>query len=943
MPMNFGWRRCANVVALGLAMALSACGGGGGGGDTKGATPSAKDDDGMVTLSGTLAVVETAAVDWDTNDSSQVSPHTNDYFSEAQPLTTPFNLVGTVNVAGAGPNGRNKDKVTTDDHGQRKVTGDNVDGYVVDLKADQVVELTFSADPKLNDLALVIFDANEKAVASSVTTGSTECVRISQDGRYYIAVYATVGASIYNLRVGAPGTSRACPTATLPQASTVAGQLIAKPRTTAAPAGSQDRLGAQSITASPAATAARLQSEAGVTQLDVPPGTPTLLTLPATARDRLKGLAQLTGHSDFKRASAFSQAASLATLPEDNMSRMRDTLAYAQALMATGQYEYVELNHTVMPSQAQALVGTFPPNDTYYPYQRWHYEQINLPAAMERLANLPAQPDRRPLVAVIDSGIVADHPDLRSQIEGGRTFVSVSLQGDHDSADPNDPDQPSGTGDPAFHGSHVAGTIAASTFDAHGAAGIAPMAKILPLRVFDPAKSGASDFDIAHAMLYAAGLPNRSNRLPSRKADVINLSLGGPNPCLASYADIIRQVRQAGVIVVAATGNSAKNNSNTPVPVASPANCPGVVAVGALDAQRRQADYSQSGPELRVSAPGGDMSRSTTGNPAGDMVFSTTAGFTPQGSRTPSYAFMDGTSMASPHVAGVVALMKYVYPGLTPDKFDAWLNAGKLTDDVGGRDYDTATGHGLINARKAVDMALAEAQTPGPIPPGKIVATPFALDFGAQTTSMSLGLGTTAATTAVVTKITSSSAALSFAASSSVDTKTGLGTYTISVNRTPLPLGTSFLSLTIQTTQGSFTVQVTVVKPSESGGGQLSGDYGPVYVLAVDANTEEILAHQTVLAERGHYSWNLKVKRGSKIYLLAGGDLDQNQFICDAGEPCGGYPLLSDALTTITPNGNMSGLNFALSPMGTGGNSLTSLSQAAGSAPGLTGQGHPRP
>lgn len=914
MPTNFGWRAVRRrAAALLLTSMLAACGGGGGGGD-KGATASATPDDGMATLSGVLSVVETAAVDSDTNDENQAGRQPNNGLSSAQALTTPFNLVGTVNVPQAGPDGPNK------------VNGDAIDAYVVDLQADQVVELEFATDDQQTDLDLAVFNDKQESVAVSQEAGNSKCVRISKTGRYYVGVLALAGASVYNLRAAAPGASRACATATTASASTVADQLIAMPHDApVAASADQNRLAPQGMSF-PAAE--QLQREAGVTQLSVPSGTPTLLTLPATSRDRLKGLAQIARYSSFRRASTLSQAAAQSSASSDNMTRMWETLSYARSLMSTGQYAYVALNHTVTTSQVQQQVGTFPPDDPYYSRQRWHYEQINLPAAMDRLVHLPAQPARRPLVAVIDSGIVSDHPDLAPQIEGGRTFVSLTRQGDQDSANPDDPDRPSETGDPNFHGSHVAGTIAARTFDGYGAAGVAPMAQIMPLRVFDPNRPGASEFDIIHAMLYAAGLPNRSQLLPGRRADVINLSLGGPNTCQPSYMDTIQRVRQAGVIIVAAAGNGARNNNGVPVPVATPANCPGVVAVGALDAQRRQADYSQSGPELQVSAPGGDMSRSTTGNPAGDMVFSTVAMFSPQGVRQPAYVYMDGTSMASPHVAGVVALMKYVYPELSPGKFDEWLKAGKLTDDVATGGYDTSTGYGLINARKAVDAALAEARSPGPAPLGQIVAAPSALDFGAQRTSMSLGLGATAATADVITRITPSSSALSFT-KGNVDAKTGLGTYTVNVDRSKLPSGTSYLSLTVQTSRGTFTVQVTVVKQDGASTGR--GDYGPIYVMAIDANTETLIAEAKAFAKDGRYEWHIRAPKGSRLYLIAGGDLDQNQFICDAGEPCGGYPLLSDSLTLIELNADMRDLDFAVSPMSTGGALQASVVNVKGS------------
>jgi serine protease len=284
---------------------------------------------------------------------------------------------------------------------------------------------------------------------------------------------------------------------------------------------------------------------------------------------------------------------------------------------------------------------------------------------------------------------------------------------------------------------------------------------------------------------------------------------------------------------------------------------------------------------------------------------------------------MEGTSMASPHMVGVVALMKYAYPGLTPDKLDEWLNAGKLTDDIDSTGYDTRTGFGLINARKAVDVALAEAQTPGAAPQGRIVATPFSLDFGAQRSSMSVVLTTTAATADVVTKLTRSSQALTVSPTN-VDAKTGLGTYAVTVDRSQLASGTTFLSLAVQTSHDTVTVPITVVKQGITGTSR-SGDYGPIYVLAIDATTDEVVEEAAVNAKDGQYAWSLRAPKGSRLYLVAGGDLDQNQFICDAGEPCGGYPLLSDSLSTITLDDNMAGLNFSVAPMGMGGATAASL------------------
>ena len=460
MPTYFGLRPCVRAAALTLTLILSACGGGGGGGQPEARTSDKGDGSDVVTMSGTLSLVETAAVDSDTNDPNQADRRSNDDVPQA--LSTPVNLVGTVNEPGAGPDGPNK------------TAGDQVDIFEVDLQANQTIDLQFGADPGVNDLDLVVLDDRPKSVGISDGSGSSECMRISKTGRYYIAVYAHGGASIYNLRIGSPDSVSSCPNATSTEDAIVAGQVIAQPLdgnmvastrtsgvaggTTGAPKQAQ---GTKSMRA--------FHREAGLTQLDVPRGAPNLLTLPSTAQARLKGLSQLASYTSFKRASALAQQATRPARRHESLAQALDTISYAKALMATGQYKFVSLNHRVQLSQVAGDVGNFPPNDPIYPKQRWHYEQINLPAAMDRLVNLPTQPARRPLVAVIDSGIMADHPDLAPQIEGGRTFVSLNTRNDGqlDSANPDDLDVPTAAGDPHFHGTHVAGTIAARTFDGY--------------------------------------------------------------------------------------------------------------------------------------------------------------------------------------------------------------------------------------------------------------------------------------------------------------------------------------------------------------------------------------------------------------------------------------------------------------------------------------------
>jgi len=689
-------------------------------------------------------------------------------------------------------------------------------------------------------------------------------------------------------------------------------------------------------------SAAQLVQLAGLRMASVPSGAPTLITLPDNPIERAAGLQTLRGRLGLSADSPADTAAAAPAAPAGSwLAGRRQLVAYGKTLQRSGSFRYVAPDHAV---RLNALVQPFPPNDPWYGDQRWHYEQINLPSAMSRLLSLPTAPALRPIVAVIDSGIVLDHPDFTGQLVPGRTFFSTTPNNPNGNANSANPDDPTTAFNQAqsagFHGTHVAGTIAARTWDQTGAAGVAPMAQIMPLRVFDPDRPTSSAYDIVNAMLYAAGLPNDSGSLPARRADVINMSLGSNQACPSFYQEVIRQVRQAGVIVVAAAGNDAHNDRGTPVAVGSPANCPGAVSVGALNVYRRQTPYSQSGPGLALAAPGGDYTTSSTGTGVPDLITSTLAAFSTSGRRTPSIGTMAGTSMATPHVAGVMALMKYVHPGLTPADVDAWINAGQLTDDVDATGRDSATGMGLINARKAVDRALQAAgggtgSGTVPAPPGELIASPFSLDFGTGRDSLSFSLLTTASTDEVVKAINVSSPMLKVNALQT--DAAGLGSYQVQVDRSSLLSGTSaFPTVTVRTSKRTLTIEVTVVKGAvgNPGGAARMPDYGQVYVLAMDADTGDLidddLSTLGISASNGVYRWQFRATAGRKVLLVAGADLDQNGYICEGGEPCGAFPLLTSQPTPVTVSAGMGSLTFALAPMGTGDVNVRGLAPDSG-------------
>ncbi len=858
---------------IGAAVFLGACGGGGGdtaiGGGGVGAPPPTS---GGRTLSGVITMAETSAVDSDTNDVNQGNYRPNNNAASAQAIDAPVLVVGSVNKAATGPQGRNR------------AAGDEDDIYKITLGTDQIVELEFSASPSSSDIDLYLVSEDRQTVGESIGEDTRfECIRVTTPGSYFLIVNAFRSASIYNLRIGAPGSGGTCGNVTQP-ASFEPGQVVALANATGQAKGP---------------TAAEVNRKAGVERIAGGPG-PELLRLPADARGRISGLKALSGEDSGAGSGAVGDFESVATL------------RYAKALRASGAYRYAQPNHLM---QRHDLTGNFPPNDRNYSLQRWHYEQINLPAAMARIHALANKPVQRPIVAVIDDGVMLDHPDLRPQLVGpGRSFISVNAQGDGNSASGDNPARPSDQ--PVFHGTHVSGTIAAQTFDATGGAGVAPMAQIMPLRVFTPAGQGATTFDIVQAMLYASGLPNGSNLLPPRRADVINMSLGGDVPCGAAYQDTIDKARAAGVVVVVSAGNSGQNDRGRRVAVGSPANCRGAVAVSATDARKSVTFYSNTGAALTVAAPGGDSSQSTTGNGASDSIFSDVGAF--DGStRIPSFGGMMGTSMAAPHVSGVMALMKYLNPALTPAQIDGLFASGQLTDDLGAAGKDQDFGWGLVNAAKAVEAALASAgTTPPPAPAGSVIASPSTIDFGSSQVTAVLELLPSGQTAERVVSVTSDTPAVAIEATA-VDATTRLGRYTLRVDRNAIAAtGTSFPKLTVTLAPArTFVVQLTVTKPGANTAGRLP-DLGPMYVLLINPDTGTA---RTVLATwaNGRYTWSASGYTSSRVSILAGGDTDNDDIICQRGEPCGGYPVLgpSGDPVALDLTGDRTDLDFRVAPL----------------------------
>ena len=335
---------------------------------------------------------------------------------------------------------------------------------------------------------------------------------------------------------------------------------------------------------------------------------------------------------------------------------------------------------------AQASNQVVAPNDTLYP-QQWNLHGTKGLAAPEAWKTIQGA---GVTVAVIDSGIVK-HPDLDANVLPGYDFItepSIARDGNGRDSDPTDQGNweeagvcgaDSEASESNWHGTHVAGSIAAIMNNKRGIVGVAPSTKILPVRALG--MCGGYDSDIADAMVWAAGGTVEGVPANSNPAKIINLSLGGEGTCPATYSKAIAEVNKRGAILVVAAGNDGQDTSKV-----APANCGGSIVVGATDQEGKRSDFSNYGKLVDVSAPGsGIMSTVDLGT-----TVSTGAGYTEY----------DGTSMAAPQVAGVIALMKSVDPSLTAERAKQILKQSSkpLTCDV------NACGSGIVNAASALAM-----------------------------------------------------------------------------------------------------------------------------------------------------------------------------------------------------------------------------------------------
>jgi len=792
-------------------------------------------------IGGVISSLPHTDVDGDVNDPFAYYFDNNGHTpANIQPITNPVLLNGFVTF---GPTGRVEDTFGFEE--------DLHDIYSVDLQEGDFVSMQV-VDFNVGDLDLFLLDAvTADVVAMSEGVAEFESLQAPATGRYFIMVNASSRSSRYLLRVGR--TSFVSGAAATGQSADFApDQAVLKRREGIA-------LGVGTVERAQLRLSHQQTKRVALAHLNpVNPQTQSVLNLNATAVGFESWLGQRNPEA----------AAKLRTLKAIKKLRQQPDIDFAE------------------PNYRVRTLLT--PSDPAYVFQ-WHYPAISLPQAWNLTTG---SADVR--VAVVDTGVYLEHPDLQGQMVDGYDFVSsaaTSNDGDGLDPDPTDPGDSIHLGSSSWHGTHVAGTLVARMNNGEGGTGVAPGVRVMPIRALG--RGGGLAYDVLQAVRYAAGMENDSGTLPARPADIINLSLGGAG--YSQYAqDLYNSVRAKGILLVASAGNE-----NTDEPM-YPASYAGVISVAATDFRGARAPYSNRGAFIDVAAPGGLLSADSNNDGYSDGILSTSVAETESG-REKSYVYYQGTSMAAPHVSGVAALMKSVHPQMTPEEFESLLVSGAITEDKGPAGRDTDFGYGLINAYSAVEAARALAQGGST---SALIANTNALVFDhdldeQQLQLQKLGNGAIRVVSATATEPWLSVSPISVNAQ-------GIGSYRITVARGDLADGVYRGFVEFATDQGS-TVKVQV--NMRVGEFVAVGNAGYLYVLLIDADLGSTLGVAESAPVEGQYTYRFDDVPIGNYYIAAGSDINNDGVVCETGESCGFYPSIGDLLI-LRVDENKSDLNF---------------------------------
>lgn len=714
---------------------------------------------------------------------------------------------------------------------------DPVDIFSAILSAGEKVALR-SVDPAADiDLYLL---AGSTVIDSSTSADQSKSVTAPADGQYYLKVAATTGGSIYNLLLGASSAASAAFGNWSESAEFAPGEALVmlKRPGKARERGKQDR----GVKARGLDLAARHGARLGRA------GPMGLCRIEFDLQDHGAGL----------------------SAEEKLAGKKRQTLERIKELNADPEVAYAEPNFVVRAASS----------DTYFPLQ-WNLEMIYAPGTWDY-----STVDREAVVAVLDTGVLYDHPDLMDNVLfDGSTVVgydlvhdlSISIDGDTSDPDPYDPGDGVTGQASSFHGTHVAGIVAASIDNGLGVAGASASARIMPVRVLGRNNSGYTE-DLVRGILFAAGLDPLVTPMVGGAtvvADVINMSLGGSDTSQA-LQDAVNAARAEGSILVAAAGN---NHNSFPY---YPASCQGVIGVSAVDLAANPTYYTNYGNAVDLAAPGGDMFADLDNDGNDDGIVSTGADDTGAYLEF-DYVFYHGTSMATPHVSAVMALMRSINPAITPEQMDLIIQgqfpgADSITDRAPG-DRDNFKGYGLINAEKALSAAIFVLD--GSTGAVRLGVVPSGLFFGTaidQLTArvVNLGGGVLAGLT-----VEDYSADMPWLFHQMYG-----ATIDFSVNRDLMSPGLYTHSVLIGSTGWGDTISLLI---SAAKADVMDSDVGTVYVGLYNPATEDV-PYVTVTNAAMDYYFSLNRVAPGTYLLFATTDIDGDDMAFDAGELYGEYP-----------------------------------------------------
>ena len=506
--------------------------------------------------------------------------------------------------------------------------------------------------------------------------------------------------------------------------------------------------------------------------------------------------------------------------------------------------------------------------DEYWSYQ-WGLQNIGLDVVL----NAIGQETQNVAVAVIDSGSPATTSTAWTTsafLPGGYDFAPLDSSSDGDGNDPDPTDHSPVSGS---HGTHVATTITALN-DGNNINGFG--VHVVPFNVFGNS-GGAYVSDTIAAMLYAAGLSNESGTIytGSVPIKVVNLSLGSSGgSCGSSYRNSIQDVTNAGITVVSSSGNEAVE---APGAYGYPASCENVISVGAVDPLNNRAYYSTYNDMVDIAAPGGTSGTDVNGDGQGDGILAFDG--------NESLAVYQGTSMASPHVAGAIAVLYGLKPEWTPIQMEAFINSGYLTDDIGVEGKDDEYGIGMLNLSKGF-TALID----GGLDFTYATITPGSFNFGYTDTEKVITVNKIGTGDITVTGLTASNSSLIDIAAVEVDSS-GFGTYKVTLTRGDVPDGSYQSSLSASISDDT-SVNVTFIY---SVGEERQRPYiGYTYLLLINDDGEAEGGWYVDLGPEG-VSFQVEDIPNGSYYWLFSTEIDDDNYVGSYGEMVETYPELSSS------------------------------------------------